>query len=159
MIHEHSPGQDYYNWSARCLSAGSPYNPHKVRSLGVITSIKRNWIFLRQIAQSVSHFGNNWNINLLDYGSIFCRLQVYWDPDHPEWCSGSKVTLCRLGDLSRHETLQIAGRKKFGPKLTRKLFTDPILPLTGSTSILGKSLVIYDDHGPVARGERLACSM
>ncbi|XP_046613525.1 uncharacterized protein LOC124301932 isoform X1 [Neodiprion virginianus] len=113
MVHEHPPGKDYYNWTARCLSAGSPYNPHK----------------------------------------------VYWDPDHPEWCSGSQVTLCRLGDMSRHDTLQIAGRKKFGPKFTRKLFTDPMLPLTGSPSILGKSLVIYDDHGPVARGERLACSI
>lgn len=113
MIHDHPPGSDYYNWTARCLSAGSPYNPHKIE----------------------------------------------WDPKHPERCSMNEITLCRLGDLTRHGMLNIAGRKLDGPRITRKLFTDSSLPLSGSHSILGKSLVIYDDHGPVARGERLACTM
>lgn len=27
-IHEHAPGADYYNWTARCLSAGRVYQPH-----------------------------------------------------------------------------------------------------------------------------------
>ncbi|XP_044594717.1 uncharacterized protein LOC123272119 isoform X2 [Cotesia glomerata] len=113
MIHDHPPGSDYYNWTARCLSAGSPYNPHKIE----------------------------------------------WDPKHPERCSMNEITLCRLGDLTRHGMLNIAGRKLDGPRITRKLFTDSSLPLSGSHSILGKSLVIYDDHGPVARGERFACTM
>lgn len=39
------------------------------------------------------------------------------------------------------------------------LYTDQLSPLTGHNSIFGKSLVIYDDFGPKARGERLACSM
>lgn len=30
MVHENPPGKDYYNWTGRCLSAGTPYNPHKV---------------------------------------------------------------------------------------------------------------------------------
>lgn len=64
-----------------------------------------------------------------------------------------------MGDLTRHGTLNIAGRKIDGLKLTRKLFTDPLVTLTGPASIIGKSLVIYDDHGPKARGERLACSV
>lgn len=34
-----------------------------------------------------------------------------------------------------------------------------MLALSGPNNILGKSLVIYDDNGPRARGERLACSM
>ncbi|XP_015118809.1 uncharacterized protein LOC107042324 [Diachasma alloeum] len=113
MIHNNPPGKDYYNWTARCLSAGAPYNPHKIE----------------------------------------------WDPDHPERCSQEEVNLCRLGDLSRHGTLDIAGRKAEGPRISRKLFTDSSLPLSGPNSILGKSLVIYDDHGPVARGERLACTI
>lgn len=31
-IHENPPGKDFYNWTARCLSAGSIYNPYKVRN-------------------------------------------------------------------------------------------------------------------------------
>ncbi|EGI59507.1 hypothetical protein G5I_12336 [Acromyrmex echinatior] len=34
-----------------------------------------------------------------------------------------------------------------------------MLSLSGSHSLFGKSLVIYDDHGPVARGNRLACTI
>ncbi|XP_008545809.1 uncharacterized protein LOC103570004 [Microplitis demolitor] len=113
MIHDNPPGRDYYNWTARCLSAGNPYNPHKIE----------------------------------------------WDSNHPERCSTNEITLCRLGDLTRHGMLNIAGRKRDGPHLTRKLLTDMSLPLSGPNSILGKSLVIYDDHGPVARGERLGCTI
>lgn len=29
-IHHHPPGMDFYNWTARCLSAGDIYNPYKV---------------------------------------------------------------------------------------------------------------------------------
>lgn len=39
------------------------------------------------------------------------------------------------------------------------IYTDRMLPLSGHNSIFGKSVVIYDDFGPKARGERLACSM
>lgn len=84
-------------------------------------------------------------------------FQVDWNPDKP--CSISEISLCRLGDLTRHGALEIAGRKLDASRLTRRLFTDMMLPLSGSHSLFGKSLVIYDDHGPVARGDRLACSM
>lgn len=29
-IHALPPGKDFYNWTARCLSAGNVYNPYKV---------------------------------------------------------------------------------------------------------------------------------
>jgi len=77
----------------------------------------------------------------------------------PNLCFIAEVSLCRLGDLTRHGTLEIAGRKANASKLTRRLFTDTMLSLSGSHSLFGKSLVIYDDHGPVARGDRLACTM
>ncbi|XP_023244895.1 uncharacterized protein LOC106647898 [Copidosoma floridanum] len=112
MIHENPPGQDYYNWTARCLSAGAPYNPYKIE----------------------------------------------WDPKHPELCSAEGPVFCRLGDFTRHGTLNIAGSKADGLRLSRKLFTDPLVTLSGPHTIFGKSIVIYDDHGPKARGERLACS-
>lgn len=60
---------------------------------------------------------------------------------------------------SRHGTLGVAGKKINSMMISRKLFTDPMLPLSGAHSVVGKSLVLYDDHGPVARGERMACSM
>ncbi|XP_043461697.1 uncharacterized protein LOC122498151 [Leptopilina heterotoma] len=113
MIHDFPPGKDYYNWTARCLSAGAPFNPYKIES------------------------GLN----------------------QPSQCSANEITLCRLGDLTRLGSLEIAGRKSVATKLTRKLFTDSAIHLSGPNSIIGKSLVIYDDHGPKARGERLACSI
>ncbi|XP_076297419.1 DNA-directed RNA polymerase II subunit RPB2 isoform X3 [Lasioglossum baleicum] len=113
MVHDNSPGKDYYNWTGRCLSTGDPYNSYKVE----------------------------------------------WDSTHPEYCSLDEITLCRVGDLTRHGTIDIAGKKHYAPILTRKLFTDTLLSLSGPNSIVGKSLVIYDDNGPRARGERLACSI
>lgn len=74
-------------------------------------------------------------------------------------CSALNRELCRVGDLARHETIAIAGRKADAIKHSRKIFTDANLPLSGFSSIYGKSVVIFDDHGPVARGERLACAM
>lgn len=80
-----------------------------------------------------------------------------WKPN--TFCFAAEASLCRLGDLTRHATLEIAGKKANASELTRKLFTDTMLSLSGPHALFGKSLVIYDDHGPVARGDRLACSM
>lgn len=84
-------------------------------------------------------------------------FQVDWKPNSS--CSVVEASLCRLGDLTRHGALKIAGRKANASELTRRFLTDTVLSLSGSHSLFGKSLVIYDDHGPVARGDRLACSM
>ncbi|XP_067011092.2 uncharacterized protein Rsod [Anabrus simplex] len=114
-VHEFPPGRDFYNWSGRCLSAGTPFNPYKVD----------------------------------------------FDPDQEDefGCSLSRPGACRIGDLSkRHGTLDIAGRRGNGTRLTRRLYTDTQLPLSGAGSILGRSLVLLDDNGPKARGDRLACS-
>lgn len=63
-----------------------------------------------------------------------------------------------MGDLfGKLGFLAIAGSKD-SRKISRKLFTVETLPLMGSNSIIGKSVVIYDDFGPTARGDRLACS-
>uniref|UniRef100_A0A182WSI4 Superoxide dismutase copper/zinc binding domain-containing protein n=1 Tax=Anopheles quadriannulatus TaxID=34691 RepID=A0A182WSI4_ANOQN len=77
-----------------------------------------------------------------------------------EICTGSSVELCRVGDLSnRLGALAIAGHKREATEISRKMFIDVNLPLSGPASILGRSLVIFDDNGPKARGERLACSV
>ncbi|KAF2895528.1 hypothetical protein ILUMI_10646 [Ignelater luminosus] len=113
-IHDLPPGKDFYNWTARCVSAGGIYNPYKV------------------------DFDNKSSITN---------------------CSMDVIGACRLGDMStRLGVLEIAGKKANSDKVSRKMFTDQLLPLTGPHSILGKSLVLYDDFGPKARGERLGCS-
>lgn len=75
-------------------------------------------------------------------------------------CGLESVGLCRLGDLStRLGTIEIAGRIKNSDTISRRMLIDALLPLTGQHSVLGKSFVLYDDFGPKARGERLACSV
>lgn len=113
-VHAEPHGQDFYNWTARCVSAKDIFNPYK----------------------------------------------VFFDKTKQEdRCNSLNPALCRMGDLSnRFGTLSIAGRKAERVR-SRFMFVDQQLPLSGHHNILGKTLVVYDDHGPVARGERLACAM
>ncbi|XP_076244983.1 uncharacterized protein Rsod [Calliopsis andreniformis] len=101
----------------------------------------------------------NWTGRCLSTGEPYNPYKVEWNSNYSKYCSTTEITLCRIGDLARHGTIDIAGRKLYGFSLTRKLFTDTLLSLSGPNNILGKSLVIYDDNGPRARGERLACSI
>ncbi|KAL6264113.1 hypothetical protein P5V15_004191 [Pogonomyrmex californicus] len=99
----------------------------------------------------------NWTGRCLSAGLPYNPYKLDWKPESS--CFIAEPSLCRLGDLTRHGMLEIAGRKVNASELTRKLFTDTILSLSGPYALFGKSLVIYDDHGPVARGDRLACSI
>ncbi|CAK9808868.1 Superoxide dismutase [Cu-Zn] B [Anthophora quadrimaculata] len=101
----------------------------------------------------------NWTGRCLSTGEPYNPYKVEWNSNLTEYCSMSESVLCRVGDLTRHNTIDIAGKKLYGSLITRKLFTDTMLTLSGPNNILGKSLVIYDDNGPRARGERLACSI
>ncbi|XP_046993173.1 uncharacterized protein LOC124605492 isoform X1 [Schistocerca americana] len=102
----------------------------------------------------------NWTGRCLSAGHVYNPFEVNLQSKNSESpCTLEKSGYCRVGELSiRHGTLSIAGRKSESNKLTCRLYTDTHLPLSGPGSILGRSLVIYDDHGPKARGERLACS-
>lgn len=101
----------------------------------------------------------SWQNRCISTGEIYNPYKVTFDMKAPEkTCSSENRDLCRLGDLSRLEMISIAGRKADALTHSRRIFTDSNLPLSGFSSIIGKSIVIFDDHGPVARGERLACS-
>ena len=64
---------------------------------------------------------------------------------------------CRLGDLSLKSGLQLELASL--PENRRRLFyVDPYLPLSGPHSIVGRSLVVYDEQAPLQRGPRLACA-
>lgn len=97
--------------------------------------------------------------HLIDPFRLFL-LQVSFDMKQPErTCDSEFEASCRLGDLTnRIGTISIAGSKKFR-SISRAVYTDSYLPLSGHNNIFGKALVIYDDFGPKARGDRLACSM
>ena len=53
--------------------------------------------------------------------------------------------------------LSVVARKSRAIEKSREFFIHPNLPLAGPHSIVGRSLVIYDENGPKARGSRLAC--
>ncbi|XP_053206055.1 uncharacterized protein LOC128390368 [Panonychus citri] len=73
-------------------------------------------------------------------------------------CNPNNPYRCKLGDLTAKaaERISIAGHK--GSKLVKLFYTDPALHLYGSYSIIGRSVVIYDENGPQQRGNRLACA-
>lgn len=86
-------------------------------------------------------------------------FKVYFENKTAECLEYSPNGFCRIGSLSeRLGLMNLAGRKNESELVSRRLWTDTLLPLSGSYSIVGRSLVIYDDNGPKARGERLACS-
>ncbi|XP_057663655.1 uncharacterized protein LOC130898401 [Diorhabda carinulata] len=103
----------------------------------------------------------NWTGRCLSSGNVYNPYKVdFGNGTSSARCSMDNIGLCRLGDLStRQGTLNIAGKMADSDKISRKLWTDPSIPLTGFHNVLGKSLVLYDDNGPKARGERLACSI
>ncbi|KOB69158.1 Superoxide dismutase (Cu-Zn), partial [Operophtera brumata] len=87
----------------------------------------------------------NWTGRCLSAGGVFEPHHLDIDDRHPEmYCRTGLEGLCKLGDFTTSDLL------------TRRLFTDTAIALSGMHSIMRKTLLIYDDHGPVARGERMA---
>lgn len=102
----------------------------------------------------------SWQNRCISTGDIINPYKVSYDIKTPEkTCSHDTDELCRLGDLSRLGTLSISGGIKDALKFSRRIFTDSNLPLSGFSSILGKSMTIFGEFGMLARGERLACSV
>ncbi|XP_030370724.1 uncharacterized protein LOC115621265 [Scaptodrosophila lebanonensis] len=102
----------------------------------------------------------DWQQRCVSAGDVFNPFKVDWgNRSADEYCRPHLPAMCKLGALdARLGRLTIAGGKRMAQKLSRRMFIDSNLPLSGRHSVLGKSLVIYDDFGPKARGERLACS-
>lgn len=106
----------------------------------------------------------NWSERCVSAKDIFNPYRVLFDLNTTDdvaerRCRPDRPHLCRIGDLSaRFGPLSIAGRKAERAR-SRALFVDGLLALSGHHNVLGKALVVYDDNGPVARGERLACAI
>ncbi|XP_030762415.1 uncharacterized protein LOC115887200 isoform X2 [Sitophilus oryzae] len=102
----------------------------------------------------------DWQNRCISAGDVYNPYKIDYDnTSNVEQCNLDAIGLCRVGDLSKRQgTMEISGKIVDSDRISRNLWTDSSLPLTGPHSILGKSFVVYDDHGPKARGERLACS-
>lgn len=101
----------------------------------------------------------NYSKRCLSAGETFNPYKISINENNSDHCNGRNLLTCKIGDLGlKHGSLSIAGSKRNSFKISRKIFTDERLPLSGASSVIGKSFVIFDDHGPVLRGDRLACS-
>lgn len=102
----------------------------------------------------------NWTARCQSAKEIFNPYRVEFNQSIDSGkCTSNSPWLCRMGDLSnRFGALNIAGRKA-ERVLSRVMYVDQMVPLSGVHNVLGKSLVIFHDIGPVARGDRIACSM
>ncbi|XP_054261582.1 uncharacterized protein LOC128985759 [Macrosteles quadrilineatus] len=101
----------------------------------------------------------DWQNRCVSAGLPYDGFLVYFENKTEDCLSHTPDGFCRIGSLSdRLGLMNIAGRKNESDLVSRTLWTDTLLPLSGSYSVVGRSFVIYDDHGPKARGERLACS-
>ncbi|KAL9892126.1 superoxide dismutase family protein Rsod isoform 1-T1 [Glossina fuscipes fuscipes] len=103
----------------------------------------------------------DWQNRCISAGNVFNPYKVDWgNRSIDDYCKPQLTAMCQVGALdTRIGLLTIAGSKRNAQQLSRRMFTDSNLPLSGRHNVLGKSLVIFDDFGPKARGERLACSM
>lgn len=60
---------------------------------------------------------------------------------------------------SKSRKIALAASARRDSTFQNKLFyTDVSLPLSGPNSIVGRSVVVHDDHAPKQRGNRLACA-
>lgn len=98
----------------------------------------------------------DWQNRCFSAGNIIDHTKTY--AKSKSGCETSELSNCLLGSLSfRQGTLTISGTTVNGT-VSRKLFVDSKLSMSGQNSIIGKSLVIYDDVDTRNRGDRLACT-
>ncbi|XP_037076792.1 uncharacterized protein LOC119097959 [Pollicipes pollicipes] len=100
----------------------------------------------------------NWSGRCLSAGDHFNPYSVNVKSRlYDRSCGPEDMGNCEVADMvGKHGTLKLAAlRRKLNE--TRRMWTDTNLPLSGASSIIGHSLVIHDDNGPRARGDRLAC--
>lgn len=99
---------------------------------------------------------HDWQNRCRSVGSVYNPFKVSNKSD--ESCNTNTQRRCFLGDLTeKHGRLSVAGLSS-QVSGTKRFFTDVNLPLFGTQSIVGRSIVIIDDNSPKQRGNRLACT-
>lgn len=100
----------------------------------------------------------NWTKRCESAGAQYNPHGVGAGRQYDRHCNPLNPFRCAAGDLTgKYKRLSIAAKKGNGFK-NKIFYTDVHLPLTGPSKILGKGLVIHDDHAPPHRGDILACT-
>lgn len=131
------------------------HNPNSEKS-----SDGHNWLV--HVKPAMADF-YNWSERCQSTGEVFDPLQAsigISNEAYVKQCSSSKLKeplKCKAGDTGLKSNVKIF--LPIDPKeKKRKFYSDPFLPLSGPNSIIGRSVVIYDDNSPAQRGNRLACA-
>lgn len=131
------------------------YNPNSEKS-----SAGHNWMIHLKPAMADFY---NWSQRCESSGEVYDPLQastgISNDLYNRQCQSGmfSEPMRCRSGDLSLKSSFKLSLPVSHINR-SRYYYTDLFLPLSGAHSIIGRSVVIYDESAPVQRGNRLACS-
>ena len=113
------------------------------------TSESHNWaIFVNQVGEDA----------FIAADEVRCIASGFkWNPylvqddleTYPNFCNRDEQLACAMGDLGmRHGLLTV------GPN-NRRVFSDANLPLVGNYSIMGRSLIVFDNKRPTVK---LACA-
>lgn len=131
------------------------YNPNGERDTD-----NHNWLVHMKPAMSDFY---NWSQRCESVGDVYdpilASVGLNQDSYSRQCMTGllNEPLRCRLGDTSLKSNIKLS--LPVSPNNRERYFyTDPYLPLSGPHSILGRSLVIYDEFAPTQRGNRLACS-
>lgn len=102
----------------------------------------------------------NWTKRCESTGDKFNPFGVGAGRQYERHCNAENPLRCAAGDLSgKGAKIAISAKKENIKGIKNKIFyTDVQLPLSGPDKILGKALVIHDEHAPPHRGDRLACT-
>lgn len=115
---------------------------------------------------SVNNTENHaWHVHINEPGRDFYNWSRRCDSAGPHFnpftvgvakytqCNPDNPMRCELGDLaSKSMKIKISASK--GSFQSKLFYTDILLPLSGPHSIVGRSVVVHDDHAPVQRGNR-----
>lgn len=131
------------------------YNPNGQKS-----SDKHNWMIHLKPTQADFY---NWSERCNSVGDVFDPLQLSSGISNDAYNKQCRSSLsqeplrCKVGDTATKSSIKISLPIDYQDRI-RLFYSDMFLPLSGPHSIVGKSMVIYDESSPVQRGNRLACS-
>lgn len=99
----------------------------------------------------------NWSARCVSTGDVFNPYKIGTTRNYKD-CTANNPLRCVVGDLTTKSDhhLNIAGYR--GSKEVKYFYTDLLLPLSGQASVIGRSLVLFDENGPKQRGDRLGCT-
>lgn len=131
------------------------YNPNSEKS-----SEGHNWLVHLKPAMSDFY---NWSQRCQSTGEVYDPILSSIGLSNEVYSRQCQASLlneplrCRSGDMSLKSGFKLS-LPVMHQQRERRYFTDLYLPISGPNSIIGRSVVIYDEYAPTQRGNRLACA-